>query len=175
MASLLVAVAVSLGFALSAVPNVELVTVTVFISGFLLGPGFGAGVGAASAVLFSVFNPLGAALPPLLAAQALGQSIVGLAGGMTGPVIVRFPRRFLGSIVAGGTGLVLTVLYDVLTNAGAYVTISGEKGSESFVKFIAAGMLFVGLHIVWNTMVFAAVLVPSLRVLDGYRRELTTK
>jgi len=132
-------------------------------------------VGAVSAALFSVFNPLGAALPPLLAAQALGQSIVGLAGGMTGPVIVRFPRRFLGSIVAGGTGLVLTVLYDVLTNAGAYVTISGEKGSESFVKFIAAGMLFVGLHIVWNTMVFAAVLVPSLRVLDGYRRELTTK
>lgn len=175
MASLLVAVAVSLGFALAALPNVELVTVTVFISGFLLGPGFGAGVGAAAAVLFSAFNPLGAALPPLLAAQALGQSVAGFAGGAVGPVIVRLPRRILASAAAAGVGLALTVLYDVLTNAGAYVTMTGERTFEALVKFIAAGMLFSGVHIVWNTAVFAAVLVPSLRVLEGYRRELTTR
>ena len=56
LASLLVAVAVSLGYVLAAVPNVELMTVTVFVSGFLLGPKFGVGIGAASVVLFSVFK-----------------------------------------------------------------------------------------------------------------------
>jgi hypothetical protein len=160
---------------LSAVPNIELVTVTVFISGFLLGPRLGAGVGAVSAALFSLFNPLGAALPPLLVAQALGQSIAGFAGGIAGRLIVRRSSRSFAFVMAGAAGLALTTLYDVLTSMGAYVTIAGEKTLEGLVKFIVAGILFVGLHIVWNTMVFGSVLVPILRVLDRYRRELTTK
>jgi hypothetical protein len=72
-------------------------------------------------------------------------------------------------------GLALTVLYDVLTNAGAYVTMTGDRTFEALAKFIAAGMLLSGVHIVWNTVVFAAVLAPTLRVLEGYRRELTTR
>jgi hypothetical protein len=37
-----------------------------------------------------------------------------------------------------------------------------------------AGILFLGLHIVWNTVVFSAALMPVLRVLDRYREELKT-
>ncbi len=175
LASLLVAVAVSLGFALSGVPNIELVTVTVFISGFLLGPAIGAGVGAVAAVLFSTFNPLGAALPPLVAAQALGQAIAGLSGAVAGPMIVHRRRRLMAAVAAGGTGFVITVLYDVLTNAGAWATMAGESSFDALVKFIVAGTLLAGVHVVWNTMVFAVVLAPSLRVLEAYRRELTTR
>jgi len=175
LASLLVAVAVALGFALSAVPNVELVTLTVFVSGFLLGPSLGAGVGAVVAVLFSVFNPLGAALPPLVAAQAVGQSIAGLTGGIAGPKLVRIERRVFASAAAAAAGSVLTVIYDLLTNAGAYATIAGARSFDALVTFMAAGMLLAGVHIVWNTVVFAVVLAPSLRVLEGYRRELTAR
>jgi len=174
LACLLVAVAVSLGFALAGIPNVELVTLVVFVSGFLLGPAYGAGVGALSAVLFSLFNPLGAALPPLVASQAVGQTVVGVMGGLTGPLLARFRSRGIARLAAGGIGLALTFLYDVMTNVGAYATIAGEKSIEGLGKFVAAGILFVVLHIVWNTMLFAAALVAILRVLDRHREELRT-
>ncbi len=173
LASLLVVVAVSLGFALSAVPNVELLSFAVFLSGFLLGVGYGAVVGAASAVLFSTFNPLGAGLPPLVVTQALGQAVVGVAGGVAGPLIARFESRPLACLFAGVVGLVLTLLYDVLTTAGAYVTFVGEKSIEGLVKFGVGGLVFGVLHMVWNTVLFCLALAPTLRVLRRFREELT--
>jgi hypothetical protein len=175
LASLLVAVAVSLGYVLAAVPNIELMTVTVFISGFLLGPGFGAAIGAASMVLFSMFNPLGVALPPLLVAQTAGQSVVGLSGGLFGPTVARLGRRWLAVAVAGILGLVLTVFYDGVTSVGAYFVIAGDKNLISLSKFVAGGMVFVGIHIMWNTMTFALALKPILNVLKPYRREMLEK
>jgi hypothetical protein len=172
LATLLVAVAVSLGVSLSAVPNVELLSFTVFLSGFLLGSRYGAAVGAVAAALFSTFNPLGAALPPIVVAQALGESLVGAAGGAAGPALTRLPGRALSCAAAGGVGLALTLVYDVLTNVGAYATIAGERSIEALVKFVAGGILFLGLHIVWNTALFAVALVPTLRVLSRFREEL---
>jgi hypothetical protein len=169
---LLAAAAASLGFALSGVPNVELVTFVVFVAGFLLGPVRGACAGAAAAAALSVFNPLGAALPPLVAAQAGGQALTGLWGGIAGPALARIRRRSMSALAAGATGLALTAIYDVATNAGAYATIAGEKSIEGLVKFVAAGILFVGLHIVWNTVLFAAALGAVLRVLEKQREEL---
>ena len=173
LAGLLVVVAVSLGFALSGVPNIELLSFAVFLSGFLLGAGYGALVGAVSAALFSVLNPLGTGLPPLVAAQALGQIVVGVAGAATGPAIARTPNRAMASVFAGGVGFAVTVLYDALTTAGAYVTFVGEKSIGGLVKFGAGGLVFVGVHIVWNTALFFVALVPTLRVLSRYREELT--
>lgn len=170
---LLVAVVVTLGYALAGVPNIELMTVAVFVSGFLLGPGLGAVVGAVSAAMFSVFNPLGAALPPLLAAQALGQAVVGAAGGSLGPVIISGGKRWISVAGAGILGLILTLFYDVATNVGAFVVFSGERTAGNLVKFVGAGIAFMTLHLVWNTLVFACVLTPVLIVLDRYRREIS--
>lgn len=173
LATLLVGVAVSLGLALSGVPNVELVSFAVFLSGFLLGSRYGAAVGASSAVLFSTFNPLGAGLPPLALAQALGQAATGAAGAFVGPALLGVGSRTLACVLAGGAGFGLTLLYDVLTSTGAYVTIAGAKSTEGLVKFVAGGILFLGLHLVWNTALFAVALTPTLRVLRRFREELT--
>jgi hypothetical protein len=173
LATLLVAVAVSMGLVLSAVPNVELLSFTVFLSGFLLGPRYGATVGIFAAALFSTFNPLGAGLPPLVVAQAVGQAVTGVAGGSTGARLAEVSKRTLACLLAGGLGLALTLFYDVLTSVGAYVTIAGEKSIQGLVKFVAGGLLFAGLHIVWNTALFSLALVPTLRVLGKFREELT--
>ena len=172
LACLLAAVAASLGFALSGLPNVELVTLVVFVSGFLLGPLFGAGVGAGAATALSLFNPLGAALPPLVAAQALGQGLTGLCGGIAGPALARVPAGVVARVAAGATGLALTLFYDILTNVGAYVTIADQKSIEGLVKFVAAGIVFVGIHIGWNTALFAVALGAVLRALQRQREEL---
>jgi len=173
LASLLVVAAVSLGFALSAVPNVELLTFVVFLSGFLLGVRYGAVVGALSATLFSMLNPLGAGLPPLVIAQALGQTVVGVVGALGGPLVARTASRPLACVLATGMGLVITVAFDAVTTAGAYVTFVEEKSIGGLVKFGVGGLLFVGVHIVWNTALFAVALAPTVRVLWRFREELT--
>ena len=173
MGSLLTAASVALGIALAGVPNVELMTLTVFVSGFLLGIGSGAVVGAASIALHSLFNPLGAALPPLLAGQVIGFAVVGAAGGWIGPILVRLRQRPMAFLVAGMVGLMLTLLYDLLTNIGAFYTITGERGQGNLVQFVIAGLLFTVMHVVWNTALFATTARPILNVLARYRSELT--
>jgi hypothetical protein len=173
LASLLVAVVVSLGYALAGVPNVELMTITVFVSGFLLRPGYGAVIGAVSALLYSLFNPLGAALPPLLAAQIVGFAVIGVFGGLSGPAIARIDRRYLAIVCAGLLGFLLTLFYDLATNIGAFFVMTGTRELSGLVKFVAAGLIFMGLHLLWNTALFAVVLKPTLNVLLRYRRELS--
>ena len=172
LASLLIAVVVSLGYALAGVPNIELMSVTVFVSGFLLGPSMGAVVGGGSAGLFSLFNPLGAALPPLLAAQILGFSVIGASGGLVGPVVLQVQRP-LSVAFSGMLGFLLTLFYDLVTNVGAFFVMTGTREISGIVKFVSAGVMFMGMHLLWNTVVFAVALMPILHVLNRYRRELS--
>ncbi|UCG52401.1 MAG: hypothetical protein JSW58_02285 [Candidatus Latescibacterota bacterium] len=172
MASLLVAAAVSLGYALCGVPNIELMTITIFVSGFLLGVGFGGLIGGLSAALYSMFNPMGAALPPLLAAQIVGFAVVGVFGGLVGPGVGRMRSRRMAVVCAAVLGFTLTLFYDLITNVGAFFVITGTREATDFLKFVIAGIMFMGVHILWNTGLFAVVLKPMLNVLSRYRGEL---
>jgi hypothetical protein len=172
LAVLLVAVTVALGAALAGVPNVELMTITVFISGFLLGHRLGAFVGGAAMALHSVFNPLGAALPPLLAAQIMAFAVVGATGALVGPALSGVRRRYVAMPAAGVVGLVLTLFYQVLSNTGAFLAITGENAPSNLFKFIAAGIAFTAMHLVWNTALFFVAAIPAMRVLTRYREEL---
>jgi hypothetical protein len=173
LASLLVAATVSLGYGLAGIPNIELMTFTVFVSGYLLGVRLGIVVGAASSALHSVFNPIGAALPPLLVAQILGFALIGVAGATAGPLVTRLKNRGVAVTLAGILGFLLTLVYDVLTNIGAFYVLTGENAPSNLLKFVVAGLLFMGMHLVWNTGLFLVILVPVLRVLARYRPELT--
>ena len=173
LATLLIAATVALGYALAGIPNVELMTITVFISGYLLGAKLGAIVGAVSIAVYSVFNPMGSSVgvPLLLVAQVVAFAVIGVAGSILGGVVAKLPR--VGAIiVAGVTGLVLTSLYDALTNIGAFYSITGEDAPTNLLKFIIGGIVFVVMHLVWNTALFAVALKPTLNVLARYRREL---
>ncbi|UCH82907.1 MAG: hypothetical protein JSW50_10570 [Candidatus Latescibacterota bacterium] len=172
---MLVAVAVSLGYLLTGVPNIELMTITIFISGFLLGPGYGAVVGAVAALIYSLFNPFGAAMPPLLAAQVIGFAVIGICGGIMGPAVARMNRGVINVAAAGLLGFFLTLFYDLLTNIGAFFVMTGTKELSGLVKFVAAGIMFMGLHLIWNTGLFAVILKPMLNVLSRHRRELSSE
>lgn len=171
LGGLLTAASVALGFALAGVPNVELVTFMVFVAGYLLGPVSGAIVGAMSIALHSVLNPLGAAMPPLLAAQIVGFIVTGSVGGWAGPRLASTGRT-AGTLLSAMTGGLLTLLYDALTNVGAFYTITGEHAPTNLVQFVVAGLLFTMMHVVWNTAVFAVATYPVLRVLQQQRESL---
>lgn len=172
LASLLVALAAAVGYALAGVPNVELVTVIVFVSGFLLGPKLGAAVGAASWAIHSLFNPMGVALPPVLAAQVAGGAVIGAVGGVLGPRLLVVPAAWAAALAAGAAGLLLTLVYQVLVNVAAFYSFVDDRATDALWKFVLAGLAFTAMHLVWNTAAFLVILRPLLSVLDRYRQEL---
>ena len=80
--------------------------------------------------------------------------------------------EIISTALAGLVGLVLTVVYDVLTNIGSFVLVTDERSISNLWKFVVGGVAFSGMHIVWNTAVFLVVLRPVLIVLGHYRHEL---
>jgi len=78
-----VALAVALGFALVHMPNVELVTLVAFMSGYLLGASRGFLIGFISMAFFTILNPLGIPVVPVVAAQVGGMAVIGFVGGLT--------------------------------------------------------------------------------------------
>ena len=89
-----IALAVTLGFLLAAVPNIELVTLTVFLGGAATGVRNGLLIGALSALLHSGLNPLGLPLPFVFVAQVIGWALVGLCGACLVARLVAMPARW---------------------------------------------------------------------------------
>jgi len=83
-AAIFCALAVGMGFSLMLVPNVELITVIVFMSGLMLGWRWGTIVGGTAIFIYSGLNPMGSGLsfPPLFFMQILGMAITGFIGGI---------------------------------------------------------------------------------------------
>jgi len=172
LAGLLVALTITAGYSLAGVPNVELVTFLIFLSGFLLGPRLGPIVGAVSWGLYSAMNPMGAAVPTVLAAQVVSGALVGLVGGLLGPTVLERMRPFAGMLICGLMGLLLTLFFQTAVNAAAFFTFVDERGARAFWAFMAGGIAFTATHLVWNTAVFILALRPVMAVLNRYRLEL---
>ncbi len=170
--------AVALGFALAPVPNVELVTFTVFAAGATLGSARGALVGCLAAALYSGLNPAGSglAIPTLFAAQIVSWGLVGAVGGVAARVV--FPRSgepaLLRTAASGGLGVVLTLLYQgavILGLALAGLSLGGAQVGWSTWRAdlgaaLAANAFFSLVHVVSNGILFAVLaprVVPRLR------------
>ncbi len=161
--AILIALAVALGFLLAPVPNVELVTLSVFVSGVLLGPGRGFLVGAVAMALYSGFSPngSGAAIPPMYVAQVLATGLSGLVGGLTSrfwaSTRARAPLR--SAVVGALLGLLLTALYQSLVMIG--LAIAAPEFNQGLFAVLAANAFFSAIHLASNAIVFAVV-APAL-------------
>jgi len=167
------ALAVACGFALHAVPNVELITLTAFSSGVFLGVGRGALVGALSMLLFSTVNPLGPAALPILGAQVGAMAAAGVLGGLEGPWLSRRlgdlgRRSVVGLAALGVTGVVLTLFYDFSTNAAMAVLLADSHAA--FWTLVLSGVAFSALHVVSNALVFTVMGGAAVRALVHWRR-----
>lgn len=155
--------AIALGYMLSWLPNVELVTFTVFASGVTLGKWRGALTGALAMAVYSGLNPHGSglAIPPLYAAQIVGAALAGLLGGVARP-LWGGPRRLRpapGALAGAGLGFLATLMYQALVIAG--LTAAMPEARVGFLAAIASNAVFSAIHLVSNTVVFA-VLAPAL-------------
>jgi hypothetical protein len=143
----LAALAAASGYLLVAVPNVELFTFAVFLSGVLLGPVPGARVGLLASAVFRILTPFGPPPLPLLVALLLGGVLVGVVGGLLRPVLFgvgRIPR----TILLVGAGALCTLLTQALTNSAVALTIGQWKAT------LVGAIPFVLTNLLCNVVVF---------------------
>lgn len=162
LAGVLIALAIALKLPILSVPNVEFFTFIVFSSGYLLGMIGGVVVGIVSMSIYTSFvTPYGLPPLPIAFAQVFCMALIGFAGGLT----VRLDKLVFGHqfslrivtvmLIMGLAGLVLTLVYDLLTNLATTVVVG------QFWPVMIAAVPFALLHILSNVIIFV-VLSPLL-------------
>jgi hypothetical protein len=172
LACLLTALIYAAGVALAGVPNVEAITLLVFLSGYLLGPWWGMVVGGAGMGAHSLFNVMGAAPPPVWAGQIVCYALVGLCGAWLGPRIARIQARTAQGIAAAVTGVLLVFLYQSVANVVSFFSFAANV---TLWKYLWGGLAFAAIQLVWNAALFFVAVPPALHVLARARRELAGK
>jgi len=158
-----VALAIVLKLPILSIPNVEFFTFIVFSAGFLFGIIEGAIVGGVSMSLYTTFNPYGLAPLPIAFSQIFCMILIGLLGGIAfkSNIICRDPSGSRTDLkicpywVMGTLAIVLTLIYDLVTNLAVAYTLG------SFIPVMAAAIPFSLIHIASNLAIFV-VLTPVL-------------
>lgn len=160
------ALATALTQALAAIPNLELTSLTLFLSGAFLGPASGALVGLLTSLGNSWVNPLGPSPPPLLFAQILAYGGLGALGGILAENLEGFGRSRWAAV-----GLGATLGFQALVQVG----ISQLSGLSVRALWIT-GAWYIAVHAVSNAVLFA-VLGPELwsRIRAAFSQALSAR
>lgn len=165
-AGLFAALALALNFPLLGIPNIEIISLILFIAGLFLGY-YGSLISSlAAGLIFVFFNPNG---PPsmvlLVIAQITGFVLFGLAGALFGKSILKNKNRVVGMTFCAAIGIVFTFIYDLLTNMAIAVSF------DAFWPTIIGGISFALWHFVSNGIIFgfAEPLIVKLWQIVGPR------
>ena len=164
--STLTALAIVLGYLLAYIPNIELFTLMIFLSGFILGKRDGMLIGLLSSFIFCYFNPFGSSPLPLLAFQLFHYSITGLIGALTNDLLQR--KKFKSSedlykfsvmVLLGIIGALITTNFQMFSSIIHVLTFLGSL--DKFLPYFLTGSIFTAIHIIGNTLGFIFIL-PGL-------------
>lgn len=161
------ALAIVLGYLLAYIPNIELFTLTIFLSGFILGKRDGMIIGFLSSVIFCFFNPLGASPLPLLAFQLTHYSITGLIGALAGDLLskkISFESnddlyKLTVMIIFGVIGALITSSFQFFSSLVEVLSYFGTL--DEYLPYFLTGLIFTVIHIIGNTLGFIFIL-PGL-------------
>ena len=166
-AAIFSAVAIGMGFSLMLIPNIELITVVVFLSGLYIGIWWGGLVGMTSMAIYSGMNPMGSGLsfPPLFAMQIIGMSLTGIIGGLVRPFF--FVKQFNVFLISSLAilGFTVTLIYDMLTLI-AYPIAAG-LGFSGMLAALIKGLGFTLLHEISNAIVFVVSIPRIVKLLKN--------
>ncbi len=160
-----IALIIAVGYTLAYVPNLELVTSMIFLSGYFLGIKNGLFIGILGEFLFSAFNPMGSGLifPPMIIAQMISMAFVGIAGGFVGRYTSKtlFQKKYI--IIFGVVGFIVTAFYDSLVSI-AYPISAGFDFKQT-LGLLMSGLIFSIMHMVTNLLIFTTILpVVCIRI-----------
>lgn len=154
-----IALVLGVGYALALVPNVELVTAMIFLSGVLMGVKRGIFVGIIGEFLFSALNPVGSGLlfPPMLITQVISMGFIGAVGGLLRQYIINWKPKPINVIVIGAVSFTITLIYDIFVSL-AFPISAGFNFKET-IGVVITGIAFSVIHLIVNTIIFIT-LVP---------------
>ena len=161
------ALTIVLGYLLASIPNIELFTLTIFLSGFILGKRDGMIIGFLSSLIFCFFNPLGASPLPLLAFQLVHYTLTGLMGALVQNLLQKktllktkedlYQITFM--IIFGIFGALITTSFQIFASLVDVLMYYGTI--NAFIPYFLTGLVFSIVHIVGNTLGFIFIL-PGL-------------
>jgi len=161
------ALAIVLGYMLAYIPNIELFTLTIFLSGFILGKRDGIVVGCFSSLIFCFFNPIGASPLPLLTFQLFHYSLTGFLGALTRDYLKR--KTFFKPdedmfvlpvmVIFGLMGALITIHFQIFASMVDVLSFFGTI--DEFIPYFLTGIVFTVTHIIGNTLGFIFIL-PGL-------------
>jgi hypothetical protein len=137
-------------------PNVELGSIVLFVTAYVFGPIMALWSTLIMSIIFGTLNPWGGFIPQIWASQVIGWVYVVLAGAIAGKPGRSGYRDSFSSAELGLIGLVVTVVFDLVTNIGYSLTFA-----VPYVVALIAGLPFLAIHVVSNVILFASV-VPQL-------------
>lgn len=150
------------------IPNFELMTLVVFLSGVLLGARWGAMVGAICMLAYSVLNPYGPAHPLITASQVVGELAPGPAGAVMAAAGIAGRPVMARMIALGAAGGLLTVYFDLITNVATGLLFGQIRAT------LIGGLPFALLHVGSNIALFALLGPPLVAVFARYRARLSS-
>ncbi|MDP6418142.1 MAG: hypothetical protein QF492_05190 [Candidatus Krumholzibacteria bacterium] len=160
--SLFASLSAALGFLLAPVPNVELLTFSLFVSGYALGLRSGAVAGLLAVALYYGLNPYGSSLvfPLLFACQALAALWITTLGA--------FFARLVSPLGSGLMRRVLLVPFAILSALALPLSpvfaFSGFAG-EGQKAWLFLGALMTSWGLAFNLLVFLSSFEPMARTL----------
>ncbi|UCD02300.1 MAG: ECF transporter S component [Promethearchaeota archaeon] len=172
LVSTFTALAIVLGYLLAYIPNIELFTLTIFLSGFILGKRDGIIVGFLSSFIFCFFNPLGASPLPLLTFQLIHYSMTGLIGALTNDYLKKKnffnPNEdlYIFSIISifGVLGALITTNFQIISSLVHVLSYFGTI--NEFLPYFLTGMVFTAIHIIGNTLGFVFILPGLIQLIN---------
>ncbi len=139
-------------------PNVEFTSVITFTVGVVFGSVFGATLGALVMLINGFLSPFGfgGLLVPF---QMLGMTIIGFVGGLFKEFGIFKKITTEGTarlcVEAAVLGAFLTLVYDIITNAGFAVTFG-----VPIIAAILTGVALSVIHVSSNTILFGFLAIP---------------
>ncbi|MFX1327401.1 MAG: hypothetical protein ACFE91_04570 [Promethearchaeota archaeon] len=166
------ALAIVLGYLLVYIPNIELFTLMIFLSGFILGKRDGMIVGFLSSFIFCYFNPFGSSPLPLLAFQLIHYSITGLLGALTRKLIEKKKLFTLNGdfynipvmALFGITGALITSNFQIISSIIHVLSFLGTL--NEFIPYFLTGIVFTAIHIIGNTLGFVFILPGLIQLIN---------
>jgi len=167
-----VAMVVVIGYALVYLPNIELVCLTIFLSGFILGKRDGVIVGLMSSFIFCYFNPFGASPLPLLGFQLSFYALDGFVGAISSDYVKKKKffkpnldlYKFRVMFFFGAIGAILTFIFDILSTIVIALTDFGTL--DVFLIYYIFGIPFTTVHLVGNTLGFVFILPGLIQLIN---------
>jgi len=159
LTAIFTALAIGSSYILAPLINIEVMSVLLFIAGFLYGKFIGSFVGLLSSLIYYGWNPFGVSPLPIYLVCVGCMTFIGLVGGLLKPAQfsgykLEANRSNIAKIAL--IGFLYTILFDLFTNIVFGLIYYGGNILLAFIT----GFPFMIIHIVSNTILFALLVLP---------------